>query len=209
MCAAIRAQMVGVNDRHCPNLRGHRSWFGASKATRACRAQERAVYISRSSWRGCDPGTTTGSQVSPTRLRYLSLGGFEGKPSSDADRARPPVAGRRCLFRPHCSLAARTGLGALRPDRSHRSRTRGQRAPCRRIRAPRRPCQRGDRAAAWSTDHVGTPYGCRPRRQRFIDRGSRRCGSVPSCQVGYRRRAAYIYRRASRSKGHRPASASR
>jgi hypothetical protein len=204
---AIRAQMVVVNDRRCPVGPMQRSWFGATQTPGACRAEEQAVHVRRSQRGGRHPRPVAGSRLSPVGLGSLSLGGVEGKPPADAQRCRPAVAGRCCLLRSHCSLATRTGRGALRSDRGHHPRNNRQRPPCRRIRSPCRPRRARDRGAARCTHHVSAPYRGRPWRKRSIDGRGGRCGPRPSCKAGYHHRTAHLLRRASESQGHRSASA--
>ena len=205
--AANRAHVVALNDRRCPVWPESRRLYGAFQIRGAGGAPDQAVHMCGSESRGCQPRPTAGSRLSPNGFGFVSLGGFDGKPATDADCCREAIARQRCLLRPHRRLAARFGLSPLRTDRGDHPRSDRQRPPCRRIRSPRRPRRRGDRAAAWSTHNISTPHGCRPRRQKSIDRRGRRCGPVPSRRPPYHRRAADLCRGASRSQGHRSASA--
>ena len=199
--------MVVVNVQRCPFGPRWRSWLGATTVG-AYRAQDSAVHTCGSPCGGSHPGATAGSRLLPTGLRLLSLGRFEGKLASAVDCCRSTIAIWRCVFRPDSSLAARIGSCAMRSDRSHDSGSDRHPTSRRGISTPRRPRRRGDRDSAWSTDHVATPYGRRPRRQRSTDRRSRRRGSVPSCPAGFDCRAERICCRARESQGHSPASSS-
>src|SRR5258708_5760276 len=74
--------------------------------------------------------------VAPVVLRGLPVGGSERDPSADACRCCQAIAGWRRIFRTYCRLAARTGHGAVRPDRGHDARAHWQQPPGRRSGQP-------------------------------------------------------------------------
>jgi hypothetical protein len=207
MDTTIRARMVVINDLSCSICPSWRSSCGATQRRRARSPQNLALHIRRSWCRGCHPWPIAGSALSPIGFRPLSLGGFERESATDGHRCRQPITTRRCLLRPHRSLAARTGFSALRSDRGHDPRADRRQSPRRRVRSPDRPRRRGDRCAARSTRYVAAPHGRRPRGQRLSDRRSRRDGPIPSCRADYDRRTAHVCRGTSRSQRHRSASA--